>query len=100
MHVTAERTVEFKELLVNKTIVGGYVAHPAKLFVKYSKTDSKFVQHEDFSNHAVSFPHDELSNYVPLQFDDEDFWNGKVYWWTKEPTGNVNLITFCYALKH
>ena len=45
-----------KELKTGGEIVGGYVKYPAKLFVKYRKTDKKYQLLDDFSNIPVPLP--------------------------------------------
>ncbi len=60
-----------RELLDNNTIAAGYVGFPAKLFVKYKKTDEKFIQHEDYSTRAVILPEEEQYESQSL-FDNEE----------------------------
>ena len=42
-----------KKLIVDKVITNGYVAYPAKLMVKKSKTDKNFVLYEDYSEMII-----------------------------------------------
>ncbi len=65
---TYRRSVAFKQrrsLMEEKTICAGYVAHPAKLFVKRVVTDKKYVLFKDFSNILVSLREEDLLNYEP-----------------------------------
>ncbi len=48
------------------TIHSAYVAFPARLFVKYKPTDTKYVLYKNYSNIPAPLPEEELQNYEPL----------------------------------
>ncbi len=55
-----------RELIDSNTIAQGYVAFPAKLYVKYKRTDSKYTVFHDFSNERVTLREEEQYEHEEL----------------------------------